>query len=145
MDRLKTRSMKNPSTWLITGALAVLLIVIAACGGTRTKIIEPEVTSSTAITVSAEPTKPDRAVILRGADADALVAAQETVMTRIYQKSLPSVVNILVIQRLKGNNPKGVFPNAPRLPEDFGQRGEGSGFVWDNQGRIVTNLSLIHI
>ncbi|MEC9445296.1 MAG: trypsin-like peptidase domain-containing protein, partial [Chloroflexota bacterium] len=76
-------------------------------------------------------------------DADSLVAAQETVMTRIYQKALPSVVNIQVAHGLENNNGTGEFPNIPRLPEDFGRRGEGSGFVWDDQGRIVTNQHVV--
>ena len=135
--------MKNLSSWLITGTLAASLVATAACGRTPTEIIETGYTSNTETSVSAETIKSDQAVTLKETDADALVAAQESVMTRIYQKALPSVVYIQVIQRLKGNNPKGVFPNAPRLPDDFGQRGEGSGFVWDDQGRIVTNQHVV--
>ena len=135
--------MKNLSSWLITGTLAASLVATVACGGTPTEVMEPEETGNTETSVSAETIKSDQAVTLSETDADTLVAAQETVMTRIYQKALPSVVNIQVIQRLKGNNPKGVFPNAPRLPDDFGQRGEGSGFVWDDQGRIVTNQHVV--
>ena len=135
--------MKNLSDWLFTGALAVFLVAAAACGRTPTEVTEPDGTSTTEIAVFAETTQSDQAGILRETDADALVAAQEIVMTRIYQKALPSVVNIQVIQRLEGNTLKGVFPNAPRLPEDFGQRGEGSGFVWDRQGRIVTNQHVV--
>tara|TARA_B100001167_G_scaffold172952_1_gene124927 strand:- start:22 stop:1110 length:1089 start_codon:yes stop_codon:yes gene_type:complete len=76
-------------------------------------------------------------------EADQLVAAQERVMINIYRKALPSVVNIRVIQGLEGNDRTRQFPNAPEIPDDFLQRGEGSGFVWDDKGRIITNQHVV--
>ena len=35
------------------------------------------------------------------------------------------------------------LPDAPGIPDEFRSRGEGSGFVWDDQGRIVTNHHVI--
>jgi len=76
-------------------------------------------------------------------EASRLVAAQESVLIQLYQKALPSVVNIQVIQGLDGNNGTGTFPNIPGVPDDFLERGEGSGFVWDDEGRIVTNQHVV--
>ena len=48
-------------------------------------------------------------------------------MIGIYEKALPSVVHINVVQGLSdGGNPN------PLLPQDFTRQGEGSGFVWDD-------------
>ena len=87
-------------------------------------------------------------------DADAIVAAQEQVLNRIYETALPTVVHIRVTQTLDRalREPRFDFdspfrfgdgPRSPQLPEDFFQRGEGSGFVWDDQGHVVTNHHVI--
>ena len=74
------------------------------------------------------------------------VAAQEHVLIRLYENLLPSVVHIRVTQGIDADldspsNPR--FPGIPDIPDDFFQRGEGSGFVWDNEGHIVTNNHVI--
>lgn len=88
------------------------------------------------------------------------VAAYEDALSSIYEKVNPSVVNIRVVQ----NNPTILdnsgetpnlpfgFPSIPGMPEipqnpqtpnqPFAQ-GLGSGFVWDNQGHIITNNHVI--
>ncbi|GAB4539598.1 MAG: hypothetical protein Kow0063_28570 [Anaerolineae bacterium] len=87
------------------------------------------------------------------AQAD-VVAALEQTMIDIYQTSLPSVVNIQVTQRVEGPasqpfdfgfppSPFAPFPEMPRTPEEFFRRGEGSGFVWDKEGHIVTNYHVV--
>ena len=81
-------------------------------------------------------------------DADAIVAAQETVLVRIYEDLLPSVVHIRVSQQVRIDQDLPGLPRIPGdpfpdLPEEFFQRGEGSGFVWDDQGHIVTNNHVV--
>lgn len=77
-------------------------------------------------------------------EADALVAAQEGVLGRIYETVLPSVVHIQVSASTSANsrgfpsNPQG-FQNMP----DQVLQGEGSGFVWDEDGHIVTNNHVV--
>lgn len=78
-------------------------------------------------------------------DANAIVAAQEQVMVNIYRDLLPSVVHIRVSSSLDTGL---TSPGDPRLPlpqdpRDFFQQGEGSGFVWDDDGHIVTNNHVI--
>ncbi|MCH2503489.1 MAG: trypsin-like peptidase domain-containing protein, partial [Dehalococcoidia bacterium] len=136
MERLNTKRTRNLRNWLLPGALGSLLFIIAACGGDATAT--PETTG--AGTSSTETTQ---TVSIGDSAADQLVAAQEQVMINIYRKALPSVVNIRVIQGLEGNDGTGQFPNVPGIPDDFLERGEGSGFVWDDKGRIVTNQHVV--
>ena len=76
-----------------------------------------------------------------------LVAAFEENLTELYRNAVPSVVRIEVTQRVDARS-SGQFgfgrpPSAPDSPQEFLQRGEGSGFVWDKQGHIVTNYHVI--
>jgi len=88
--------------------------------------------------------------------ADAIVAAQEEVINRIYETALPSVVQIRVTRKLgeKSSSPEAPgapgrpfdfdrFRDMPGVPEEFFRRGSGTGFVWDEEGRIVTNHHVI--
>jgi serine protease Do len=89
-------------------------------------------------------------------EADAIVAAQEQVFTGIYERVVPSVVQIRVVQRVGRTSNVPRFPDIPgfpfefdpaprdrQSPEDFFRRGGGSGFVWDDQGHIVTNHHVV--
>ena len=143
MKRLKMTGRKSLKTWLLPGALGLMLFIIAACGGGATATPETTTETNRASTSGAESTQPSLPVIAGDNAADALVAAQESVMIRIYLKALPSVVNIQVIQARDGNDGSGQFPNIPGVPDDFLERGEGSGFVWDTKGRIVTNQHVV--
>lgn len=89
-------------------------------------------------------------------DANTIVAAQEQVMGSIYDTVLPSVVHIRVSHKMIQGDPIPSFPDIPGFKFDFDwssplpdggqefyERGEGSGFVWDNQGHIVTNNHVV--
>ena len=98
------------------------------------------------ISTIAPPT--DSAALFERLSADDIVAAQEQVLVRIYETLLPSVVRISVIQQLNLGQDAPRLPRIPGLPlpddpQDFFQRGQGSGFVWDNDGHIVTNNHVI--
>ena len=89
-----------------------------------------------------------------------LIAAYEGVLQRIYEEVNPSVVHIQVIQKgvsisslLPPDHPEipdvpdmPEMPELPTPPEELElppQLGTGSGFVWDTQGRIVTNYHVV--
>jgi serine protease Do len=87
-------------------------------------------------------------------DADAIVAAQEQVLSSIYNSVVPSVVQIRAINRIGQGKAMPQFPDipgfpfepppdAPGNPDESFQHSGGSGFVWDNQGHIVTNHHVI--
>ncbi len=60
--------------------------------------------------------------------------AQELLLINLYERVNPSVVNIFVTVE-SGNSPQGqLFPT----------QGQGSGFVYDNKGHIVTNNHVIN-
>lgn len=78
-----------------------------------------------------------------------LLAAYENTLTNIYEQVNPSVVNIRVIGgELPFLSDPGQLPPLPEMPEiPEGQlppsSSLGSGFVWDEQGNIITNNHVI--
>ena len=97
-------------------------------------------------------------------DANAIVAAFEQVIGGVHTQVLPSVVNIVVVNRVSADNlppwlsrpspfAQQPAPDAqPDQPDDesadpqddfFFRNGQGSGFVWDSNGHIVTNHHVI--
>lgn len=70
--------------------------------------------------------------------ASAIAAAHDEVMSGIYEGTVPSVVGLRV---LKSITIGGAAPGMP--PGDFRSRASGSGFVWDDEGHIVTNKHVI--
>ena len=71
-----------------------------------------------------------RAVLARGE-----LAADEQSTIELFRKASPSVVNITtstVVQGIFSLNPQ-------EIP-----RGTGSGFIWDEDGHVVTNYHVIH-
>jgi serine protease Do len=82
-----------------------------------------------------------------------LLAAFEGVLENIYQQVNPSVVNIRVVQQQSASDFNSQqfqglpFFNIPELPDNqqgpFYSEGLGSGFVWDQEGHIVTNNHVV--
>jgi S1-C subfamily serine protease len=78
-----------------------------------------------------------------------LLAAYEDTLAGIYAQVNPSVVNIQVLQQgsrqSSNSGQESPFGNTPdsQLPEDFYSQGAGSGFIWDDQGHIVTNNHVV--
>ncbi len=70
--------------------------------------------------------------------AEQIAAAHDTVMTDLYERTVKSVVGLRVLQ------PVSVGLTIPqRVPNDLFSRASGSGFVWDDQGHVVTNRHVI--
>jgi S1-C subfamily serine protease len=68
-------------------------------------------------------------------ETDDILATFEQALMHVYQITLPSVVDIEVTQRVSlgtSNRSGGLF-----------RQGEGSGFVWDQDGHIVTNYHVV--
>ncbi|NJN93867.1 MAG: PDZ domain-containing protein [Anaerolineales bacterium] len=84
-----------------------------------------------------------------------ILTAYENALSDIYAATLPSVVSIRVTQRV--DRPTGLLnpfdfgkPETPLPeeqqqvpPQEFFDRGLGTGFVWDTDGHIVTNHHVV--
>ena len=57
---------------------------------------------------------------------------ESQILTEVYRKVNPSVVNVTNLARLE------LFAEEEVIPQ-----GEGSGFMWDDQGHIVTNAHVV--
>ena len=66
------------------------------------------------------------------------LASDEELLINLYKRVNPAVVNIRVVKLVE-------FPEIPDRPEgeDFYQQGQGSGFVLNTDGYIVTNNHVI--
>jgi serine protease Do len=86
---------------------------------------------------------------LADSQTSADVAALQSSFEAIYQKVNPSVVTIEIGSRLAGTNPSGGLGrpgNGQRAPGSQGQivpSAEGSGFIWDTAGHVVTNNHVV--
>ncbi len=84
-------------------------------------------------------------------DPQAVVAAQGVVLNRIYTELLPSIVHIDTYRRVTTASPGGlpfstspdVGPVGPQVLPDRFVLGEGSGFVWSEDGHIVTSYHVV--
>ncbi len=81
---------------------------------------------------------------------DDMLAAYENALTGIYDTALPSVVEIVVTQKVERDSshqfnfdfgPSG--PRSQQQPDNPYRFGQGSGFVWDTEGHIVTNYHVV--
>ncbi len=126
--------------------LIIILLFLAGCAGTS------EIEPAPALLENLDSAVQDALVTGKAAVPDLLpaspsreTAAQDGTLTRIYQEVNPSVVHIQVAKNdtaLSFGNPE--IPNLPDLPDGAPKAfGEGSGFVWDEQGYIITNNHVI--
>ncbi|MDH3675027.1 MAG: trypsin-like peptidase domain-containing protein [Anaerolineae bacterium] len=148
-------------TAIIVSVAATLILTIGAF--TAGLLLAPQVSGSArAAALIDSPNVAQPAARLADADTD-IVAAYEQVLIDVYKDSLPSMVNIRVTKKtdLSGfhrfnDDPDDLTPPdepdsdqapeseaEPELPQEFFNQGGGSGFVWDQEGHIVTNFHVI--
>ena len=101
-------------------------------------VAPPQATESEAVPAIEQPAQggtPETEVQLT---ASAIAAAHDEVMSGIYERTVPSVVGLRVLKSIT------IGGAAPGMPQgDFLSRAAGSGFVWDDEGHIVTNKHVI--
>jgi len=159
------KSKTHSTTIAMSISVVAMLFVIggAFAGGL---LLAPSVNSEAkaAEMAPAQPVEAAQPALQTSSSTDVL-AAFEDAFTDLYQDTVPSVVNIRVtkefdttdLQRFGFSlpNPHGeeepndeATPdsegeNDQQLPEEFFSQGGGSGFVWDDEGHIVTNYHVV--
>jgi 2-alkenal reductase len=148
--------MKARKSWITLLVLMATLLTLSGCWAipvpdlSRLREAWPETgtpTSTPAATVIEQPivlvTATPRPV------AAPAPAGQELALADLYELVNPSVVNISVVVRVDSDATG--MPEIPGLPRFFGpnapteryQQGQGSGFVYDDQGHIITNNHVV--
>jgi S1-C subfamily serine protease len=116
-------------------ALAVIILALTSCAGVAGL-------ASASSSVAVPKANAAQAAAGQGAPAAAMP------LTDLYKQVNPSVVNVQVTVQAAGASAMPSIPQLPGMPNGspFGnqapqvpQRGQGSGFVFDNQRHIVTN------
>ena len=72
---------------------------------------------------------------------------EEKLLNNVFTSVAPSVVHISIAKQMDSTDnprfPEGFGFGIPEEPDQFFQRGEGSGFVYDKQRHIVTNYHVV--
>ncbi|MGQ9516782.1 MAG: S1C family serine protease [Anaerolineae bacterium] len=131
-----------PHRIMVLIGIVLILSLLAGCGwvGTARTLVSPAVTAIAEIVSTPTPTSNPQKVasstpalstpIAQSGTLPAGILEEEELLTRMYEQVSPSVVHIRITQQVSGLS---------GFTEDLYQHGEGSGFVWDTEGHIVTN------
>jgi 2-alkenal reductase len=133
--------MKQHRIFLYATVLLIVALVTAGCGLSvgqlpllhAAKSTGAATASQVASAATATPVPP--LTVSSGADVET------EIMTAVYERVNPSVVNISVTKKVE--QPDVFFPFDNSGPQGFYQHGQGSGFVYDAEGHIVTNNHVV--
>ena len=133
--------MKKLGIVLAIGLLTLSLLGCSLCGlfGSRPDIAN---VPSTAVPGREVPTLGTEVLVATPTPLSpefyAKLASDEKLLINLYKRVNPAVVNIRVVKLVE-------LPEIPDRPEgeDFYQQGQGSGFVLNTDGYIVTNNHVI--
>jgi len=140
---------RNNALWIIAGVLTLLLFscVISVVGfflffntsrsTTGTSPLPPQITTISARTLALPTSRPFVVVATPASGVD----YESAVLMNIYTQVNPAVVNVTVLktgQALQQQTPSHSFKADDLVPIS-----SGSGFVWDNQGHIITNNHVV--
>jgi serine protease Do len=122
------RTVKRIAFSIVLLSAVVALVVFAAGNITWTPARQLAAVDSLSSTSSIQPVKLQQ-------QTDFQVEASQEVLAQLYQTILPSIVNIQVTTL-------STAANGFSLP-DVPAEGQGSGWVWDDTGHIVTNNHVV--
>ena len=122
------------STKLLPVIVVLASLLLSACSGLGSSLAAPAAVITTGQSVSAPLVS---APVAGNSQAAADVASIQSAYEAVYQSVNPSVVTIMISSQVSGqgngqNSQGQVVPTA-----------QGSGFIWDAAGHIVTNNHVI--
>jgi serine protease Do len=142
-------------TLSLTLLLVFATLAVTACGGLNLSTLAQSANQIGNQTNSQNPVLPAATQVppvVSGASGDLLAAYQGT-LENIYGAVSPSVVNIQVVQQVAAGDTTTDSQQLPGFPFFSNPQGQqpqqqfqsalGSGFVWDQQGHIVTNNHVV--
>ncbi|MCB0196072.1 MAG: trypsin-like peptidase domain-containing protein [Anaerolineae bacterium] len=157
---------KNHSNYIAMSISVVAMLLVIAGAFVGGLVAAPSVNGE-AQAAELEPAQAVEAAqpALQTSSSTDVLAAFEDAFTDLYQDTVPSVVNIRVTKRFDTSalqhfgfplpdprdedspededTPDSEGDEDGLLPEEFFNQGGGSGFVWDDEGHIVTNHHVI--
>lgn len=148
---------------LLSFALIILVAVVGCGFGSQARnVLQPPaqptaVTEQTVIervvvvTATSEPAVRTLATTVAPPTAAPVIVApqqmgllqEESLLVDLYNRVSPSVVHIRVAQKIDLSAISPQMQDNSQVPDDFYQGGQGSGFVWDQEGHIITNHHVI--
>jgi serine protease Do len=125
---------KMKSTKLLPVIIVLVTMLLSACSGLGSPLAAPAALITTGQSVSAPITN---APVAANSQAAVDVASLQSAYEAIYQSVNPSVVTIMISSQVsgQGNSQNGQGQVVPTA--------QGSGFIWDTTGHIVTNNHVI--
>jgi S1-C subfamily serine protease len=142
MGMIESRKSNRGLWWLIGGVLALLVLGCFAMSSLAFVIMRGRPSASETLRpapVQATTVRVPTPVAVAPVRADGELDYESAVLMAIYAQVNPSVVN--VTNYTSGDSLNGLprnFPENALIP-----LGSGSGFVWDDQGHIVTNHHVV--
>ena len=122
------------STKLLPVIIVLVTMVLSACSGLASPLAAPAAVITTGQSVSAPLLN---APVAANPQAAVDVASLQSAYEAIYQSVNPSVVTILISSQVSGQG------NAQSGQGQVVPTAQGSGFIWDTAGHIVTNNHVI--
>jgi serine protease Do len=134
---------------VVLTVLVLSTLGLAGCGTSLMLPVSPSETTPPAIILPDSTEVPARSPV-SAEDQAGTMAAFEGSLEELYEYVNPSVVNIRVVQKDVVTSTIPEIPGfpffgqpSPEQPQERFQQASGSGFVWDQEGHIVTNNHVV--